>query len=225
MLLLNKITKLKAIHNVGWVEHLVGGGAFTEQNYKIESNSQLDFHVDFSPTRCFYWTKLQNWKQFTTHDSTDFASLMVLLLNKITKLKAIHNAFAFTISGVVGAFTEQNYKIESNSQPKTSPTCTHQWCFYWTKLQNWKQFTTLGNLCFSIASVLLLNKITKLKAIHNSLLWYECMVVGAFTEQNYKNWKQFTTARASEELAKMVLLLNKITKIESNSQPQPPCTY
>ena len=211
MLLLNKITKLKAIHNDKreLIATLLGAfteqnykiesnsqlipsfyiiiiGAFTEQNYKIESNSQLDFHVDFSPTRCFYWTKLQNWKQFTTHDSTDFASLMVLLLNKITKLKAIHNAFAFTISGVVGAFTEQNYKIESNSQPKTSPTCTHQWCFYWTKLQNWKQFTTLGNLCFSIASVLLLNKITKLKAIHNindGDFRFEC---GAFTEQNYK---------------------------------------
>ena len=40
VLLLNKITKLKAIHNVPMLESLKLSGAFTEQNYKIESNSQ-----------------------------------------------------------------------------------------------------------------------------------------------------------------------------------------
>ena len=40
----------------------------------------------------------------------------MLLLNKITKLKAIHNSDDDIMSLVKGAFTEQNYKIESNSQ-------------------------------------------------------------------------------------------------------------
>ena len=91
-------------------------GAFTEQNYKIESNSQRSDAWVTQIIRCFYWTKLQNWKQFTTSSSIIFFFIEVLLLNKITKLKAIHNSDDDIMSLVKGAFTEQNYKIESNSQ-------------------------------------------------------------------------------------------------------------
>ena len=91
MLLLNKITKLKAIHNLIDTRPRIYYGAFTEQNYKIESNSQL------------------------------IPSFYII---------------------IIGAFTEQNYKIESNSQLQQCSALTVFWCFYWTKLQNWKQFTT-----------------------------------------------------------------------------------
>ena len=91
MLLLNKITKLKAIHNINDGDFRFECGAFTEQNYKIESNSQRA-------------TK------------TELKTVRVLLLNKITKLKAIHNTITPNDVTMMGAFTEQNYKIESNSQ-------------------------------------------------------------------------------------------------------------
>ena len=143
---------------------------------------------------CFYWTKLQ-------------------------KLKAIHNTSNKSQYYAYGAFTEQNYKnwkqfttqlhrnlgnavvlllnkitkIESNSQPAQEYAHQIIGCFYWTKLQ-------------------------KLKAIHNNGAARNTIVAGAFTEQNYKNWKQFTTPFVWWAIWALVLLLNKITKIESNSQ-------
>ena len=118
-------------------------GAFTEQNYKIESNSQHYWHLLCYSVWCFYWTKLQNWKQFTTQYDKDYVTLGVLLLNKITKLKAIHNNRPGDSLVYQGAFTEQNYKIESNSQRHSGWKVVWTRCFYWTKLQNWKQFTTI----------------------------------------------------------------------------------
>ena len=88
-------------------------------------------------------------------------------------------------------------KIESNSQPTTYVTLQGRRCFYWTKLQ-------------------------KLKAIHNENGNFNTAFTGAFTEQNYKNWKQFTTRKRKLNKKLVVLLLNKITKIESNSQLTPP---
>ena len=134
-------------------------------------------------------------------------------------MKAIHNNPAVTFPKQWGAFTEQNYK-------------------------NWKQFTTFGHIWKWTDGVLLLNKITKiesnsqlvasmstpslrcfywtklqkLKAIHNTEMLADKLSAGAFTEQNYKNWKQFTTYDGLSDDDIMVLLLNKITKIESNSQ-------
>ena len=93
----------------------------------------------------------------------------------------------------IGAFTEQNYK-------------------------NWKQFTTDGALYIISERVLLLNKITKIESNSQHILQAIDSINGAFTEQNYKNWKQFTTATCCSSQHSRVLLLNKITKIESNSQ-------
>ena len=138
-----KLQKLKAIHNKRVLFTSKVGGAFIEQNYK-------------------------NWKQFTTVYDGITNRLLVLLLNKITK-------------------------IESNSQLSYYGSIITLWCFYWTKLQ-------------------------KLKAIHNIMLTQTKSIKGAFIEQNYKNWKQFTTIAQQHPQSPLVLLLNKITKIESNSQ-------
>ena len=86
-------------------------------------------------------------------------------------------------------------KIESNSQQIGGSNEWPDGCFYWTKLQ-------------------------KLKAIHNLHAHILPDKRGAFTEQNYKNWKQFTTNDTQTAYQIEVLLLNKITKIESNSQPR-----
>ena len=54
----------------------------------------------------------------------------VLLLNKITKLKAIHNELGKYVVQSSGAFTEQNYKIESNSQHSAICALVSHRCFY-----------------------------------------------------------------------------------------------
>ena len=118
-----------------------------------------------------------------------------------------------------GAFTEQRYKIwkqfstgvpsgtwrlsvlllnkdtkfESNSQPLPSSDVLANRCFYWTKIQN-------------------------LKAILNCMRPCGNVLQGAFTEQRYKIWKQFSTCTDLNRRRKKVLLLNKDTKFESNSQ-------
>ena len=120
----------------------------------------------------------------------------------------------------IGAFTEQRYKIwkqfstckwrfeikalvlllnkdtkfESNSQHRFNEMMCVIGCFYWTKIQN-------------------------LKAILNKCECSVTGVVGAFTEQRYKIWKQFSTPAARYSTITLVLLLNKDTKFESNSQP------
>ena len=144
---------------------------------------------------CFYWTKIQN-------------------------LKAILNPLIWKIGLTKGAFTEQRYKIwkqfstvrrisnlservlllnkdtkfESNSQLKPIKKQRVPWCFYWTKIQN-------------------------LKAILNDNRSNLQSLSGAFTEQRYKIWKQFSTRHCRCYNWSKVLLLNKDTKFESNSQP------
>ena len=161
---------------------------------KFESNSQLILSTPSAGMGCFYWTKIQN-------------------------LKAILNLIEATGRPNNGAFTEQRYKIwkqfstttnwrctmtmvlllnkdtkfESNSQPASVTLVASMWCFYWTKIQN-------------------------LKAILNYLVTEVSRLIGAFTEQRYKIWKQFSTQRPTESAKRPVLLLNKDTKFESNSQ-------
>ena len=160
---------MKAIHNINDSGKCAVEGAFTEQNYKnwkqfttkillknvkskvlllnkitkIESNSQLLKTGKIASVGCFYWTKLQKLKAIHNDVACVSLLLVVLLLNKITK-------------------------IESNSQLLCIWSLIFEWCFYWTKLQ-------------------------KLKAIHNDITNKHNAEMGAFTEQNYKNWKQFTT--------------------------------
>ena len=194
-----KLQKLKAIHNMRVPRLVMSTVLLLNKITKIESNSQRLAFVIIHAIGCFYWTKLQ-------------------------KLKAIHNNAALHSFGIEGAFTEQNYKnwkqfttkrsvrllmivvlllnkitkIESNSQQSSSNFSKAMRCFYWTKLQ-------------------------KLKAIHNIRTHLEVDGWGAFTEQNYKNWKQFTTRGKYVYTIAQVLLLNKITKIESNSQHRDAC--
>ena len=84
-------------------------------------------------------------------------------------------------------------KFESNSQPCLTYLEAYAGCFYWTKIQN-------------------------LKAILNSASFWAKLNEGAFTEQRYKIWKQFSTTARISIATSTVLLLNKDTKFESNSQ-------
>ena len=162
---------------------------------KFESNSQQGSGVLLGGQWCFYWTKIQN-------------------------LKAILNWLQLPLTSWKGAFTEQRYKIwkqfytvgnnnmilglvlllnkdtkfESNSQLTSDFLGKPKWCFYWTKIQNLKAILNLSNV--RIVGVL-----------------------GAFTEQRYKIWKQFSTQNGKWNPSPKVLLLNKDTKFESNSQP------
>ena len=116
-------------------------------------------------------------------------------------------------------FKEQRYKIESNSQLVLTIFCSDIVVVQRAKIQNWKQFTTMGLSGFVLAWLLFKeqrykiesnsqhtsngtkqtisccskSKDTKLKAIHNTYkkLRYEADVV--VQRAKIQNWKQFTT--------------------------------
>ena len=192
MLLIRKNTKLKAIHNCwDWIHRYSVVVAYT-QKYKIESNSQ---HLTISSANswsCCLYAKIQNWKQFTTSEPLLSPCIMLLLIRKNTKLKAIHNCDYFMILwDIVVAYTQkykiesnsqllllllllvnvvaytQKYKIESNSQPSSSAVTSWKCCCLYAKIQNWKQFTTTELFETIARKLLLIRKNTKLKAIHN----------------------------------------------------------
>ena len=170
-------------------------GAFTEQNYKNwKQFTTWQYDAPRDAQGAFTEQNYKNWKQFTTQCSAIGCFHPVLLLNKITKIESNSQPFRKAIfERWKVLLLNKITKIESNSQQNYRSYLFVNWCFYWTKLQ-------------------------KLKAIHNKNASWPILVIGAFTEQNYKNWKQFTTAIAIIALPTLVLLLNKITKIESNSQ-------
>ena len=100
-------------------------------NYKIESNSQQKFGCVDYWLAVFATSKLQNWKQFTTDftGSPVQAELFLLPLN---------------------------YKIESNSQLNETFGYNQRAVFATSKLQNWKQFTTIATASFPLDELFLL---------------------------------------------------------------------
>ena len=216
-----KDTKLKAIHNAS-------------------SLPQLDLQVGFT------MSKIQNWKQFTTEiclPSLEILSVLPCQRYKIesnsqltfrsgwrkrcrfyhvkdTKLKAIHNCLIEIVFFVEVGFTM-------------------------SKIQNWKQFTTMPfEVPSNFSSVLpcqrykiesnsqlIINyllhrhrrfyhvKDTKLKAIHNSNLDSAIRGAVGFTMSKIQNWKQFTTCWTQRLRWWLSVLPCQRYKIESNSQP------
>ena len=141
-----KVTNLKAIHN--WMN--------------VRNRSQADV---------YYPTKLQIWKQFTTHQVHIQAAIaMCIILQsykfesnsqpqghqphplqrcvlsyKVTNLKAIHNSFV--TDDMIDPDVYYPTKLQIWKQFTTSP-CQDRHrppdVYYPTKLQIWKQFTTPG---------------------------------------------------------------------------------
>ena len=142
-----KDTNLKAIHNKGlaliaalkvvlsdtkiqiWKQFTtntgfvltVGALYYPIQSYKLESNSQLSASSPSSPSGC-------------------------IIRYKDTNLKAIHNVVALNPKLFALYYPIQRYKFESNSQLNAKPTDALDVVLSDTKIQIWKQFTTVHRL-------------------------------------------------------------------------------
>ena len=164
------------------------------QRYKFESNSQhlsvlcvvsiscLNQVKDTSlkaihnclssciSSRSAVWirSKIQVWKQFTT---------------------ACHTGLA-----VLGLFESgQRYKFESNSQQRNAHTAFGLAVWIRSKIQVWKQFTTIYAVMLSLRCCLNQVKDTSLKAIHNYSAHSSQFRQAVWIRSKIQVWKQFTT--------------------------------
>ena len=165
---------------------------------------------------------------------------MLLSITKLQNLKAIHNGVPqYRIQRNV-VVNHKTTKFESNSQhavPKWQPP---QSCCQSQNYKIWKQFTTKT---FKVTINVLLLSITKLqnlKAIHNvqeEVRQQVLVVVNHKTtkfesnsqqdrtsehalvcccqSQNYKIWKQFTTAKMKISIAGLLLSITKLQNLKA----------
>ena len=164
-------------------------------------------------------TKIQIWKQFTTRRRPSRRLIRCVIRYKDTNLKAIHNMMMIT-------------------------------CLLWlavssdTKIQIWKQFTTLetqhrphGRLCHPIqrykfesnsqhthgllaahGSCVIRYKDTNLKAIHNHNSCFKFIRWAVSSDTKIQIWKQFTTGFQGLLSERQLCHPIQRYKFESNSQ-------
>ena len=194
--------------------------------------------------------------------------MRLLSIAKLQNLKAIHNTFKGRrlLSAVV--INRKTTKFESNSQPQLNQFGNPFCCYQSQNYKIWKQFTTYEHTLNMFILLLSIAKLQNLKAIHNintAMSLMNCVVINrkttkfesnsqpmyeitntnyrCYQSQNYKIWKQFTTAsigvllllellsiaklqnlkaihNESREWQKkpLVVINRKTTKFESNSQ-------
>ena len=117
-----KDTNLKAIHNTHHLFLFFSWLYYPIQRYKFESNSQHMMQILVMAEVVLSDTKIQIWKQFTT--CLPISSIVLTLYYPI-----------------------QRYKFESNSQLWRRNCKTYFVVLSDTKIQIWKQFTTVIDLC------------------------------------------------------------------------------
>ena len=162
---------------------------------------------------------------------------MLLSITKLQNLKAIHNGNRLRRSSSNVVVNHKTTKFESNSQHIKFYITDLLSCCQSQNYKIWKQFTT-GQVAIKAKGMLLsITKLQNLKAIHNER-WRganrESVVVnhkttkfesnsqrvegrlvitkGCCQSQNYKIWKQFTTA---SPIAISPMLLLSITKLQN----------
>ena len=164
------------------------------QRYKFESNSQPATSLINNCCRCIIWykdtnlkaihnkaviaekdaevvlsdTKIQIWKQFTTYPEGKARAYCCIIWYKDTNLKAIHNT-------VPHGSTMRRVVLSD------------------TKIQIWKQFTTVIDKAFLADSCIIWYKDTNLKAIHNVCNTQVHKVQVVLSDTKIQIWKQFTT--------------------------------
>ena len=189
-------------------------------------------------------------------------------ITKLQNLKAIHNFVFVAILLEYVVINRKTIKFESNSQRPVRHTLWLLRCYQSQNYKIWKQFTTTAQDFSASSALLSITKLQNLKAIHNTSQeklaaqtdvinhkttklesnsqhnkLVKNMTERCYQSQNYKIWKQFTTAtsglpraRAMLSIAKLqnlkaihnrqisptaqrhVVINHKTTKIESNSQ-------
>ena len=161
----------------------------------------------------------------------------MLSITKLQNLKAIHNIcyLLFFLHQVV--INHKTTKFESNSQPLPPEAIKHSCCYQSQNYKIWKQFTTSLYDNKILVALLSITKLQNLKAIHNikGLVKRNIVVVinhkttkfesnsqqyqaipmqhyCCYQSQNYKIWKQFTTAVL---VGRCVVPLLSITKLQN----------
>ena len=163
-----KDTNLKAIHNARHHALRLCRLYYPIQRYKFESNSQHAPFVSVLFVVVLSDTKIQIWKQFTTYDANLGYGGGCIIRYKDTNLKAIHNLFAY--------FLDCPYVVLSD-----------------TKIQIWKQFTTVAKKLQNVFRCIIRYKDTNLKAIHNSNRFMHIRRSVVLSDTKIQIWKQFTT--------------------------------
>ena len=138
-------------------------------------------------------SKIQFWKQFTTHCYRIYYCYGCYWYVKDTILKAIHND---TKRG------KKNVRVVTDM----------------SKIQFWKQFTTGCVHWYTKRSCYWYVKDTILKAIHNPM-WCLHLAISVVTDMSkIQFWKQFTTGLFLLWLRLLLLLICQRYNFESNSQ-------
>ena len=119
-------------------------------------------------------TKIQIWKQFTTTTIWLFSLLCCITRYKDTNLKAIHNRWLWRSSRIRVVLLD-------------------------TKIQIWKQFTTMRANDAVEYSCITRYKDTNLKAIHNLYHMFTHIHLVVLLDTKIQIWKQFTTPKVSPQ--------------------------
>ena len=183
------------------------------------------------------------WKQFTTPYRWMPVIDALLSIIKLQNLKAIHNNLLIYIFTLIVVINHKTTKFESNSQLCSLYAFSKACCYQSQNYKIWKQFTTLFGRLKDAPLLLSITKLQNLKAIHNrnrlqlhrppivinhkttkfesnsqQCHWKSMIRHCCYQSQNYKIWKQFTTAVEILANGIVVVINHKTTKFESNSQ-------
>ena len=219
MLSITKLQNLKAIHNwcKGTTKYLKV--VINHKTTKFESNSQRRSEDTRWYSSCYQSQNHKIWKQFTTWKGFEADRLQLLSITKLQNLKAIHNNYKKLKSFLNVVINHKTTKFEINSQHYICTTQKNVRCYQSQNYKIWKQFTTLFSHSVNTKKLLSITKLQNLKSIHNTIfaprkkmsdvinrkttkfesnsqqserktgISHRC-----YQSQNYKIWKQFTTA-------------------------------
>ena len=192
---------------------------------------------------CYQSENYKIWKQFTTFKGVGCYGTALLSIAKLQNLKAIHNSKVATHLADRVVINRKTTKFESNSQRGVMWCISLMGCYQSQNYKIWKQFTTGKLYSYCTQELLSIAKLQNLKAIHN----VECysgfakwVVINCKTtkfesnsqlleeveakerccyqSQNYKIWKQFTTAWLLTAICVPLLSIAKLQNLKSNSQ-------
>ena len=146
---------------------------------------------------CYQSQNYKIWKQFTTHyQNIDFAPTL-LSIAKLQNLKAIHNYPQRWGTARFVVINRKTTKFESNSQHHYIVQNNCPGCYQSQNYKIWKQFTTQVAYLAVVCQVVINRKTTKFESNSQLSDSSNCWMMCCYQSQNYKIWKQFTTALVS----------------------------
>ena len=192
-----------------------------------------------------YLKDTQNWKQFTTRWLHVSAYSSLCYISKILKIESNSQpSFKASANARCCVISQRYSKLKAIHNTKYRVVLRIYVVLYLKDTQNWKQFTTSvstvthSNLLCYISKILKIEsnsqrerflllrwlscvisqRYSKLKAIHNRLVYHQIMILVVLYLKDTQKWKQFRTEFRSGCFRIWLCYISKILKIESNSQ-------